>query len=502
MEPNLNYSVPAIFATDAYKLSHSEMYPEGMELLFSTWVPRSDRLARTTSRQLDGDNSVVFFGITQTMNKMESIFGEWFDRDTEEVVDEYIDFIKLFLKVTPNALQVERIRDLHELGYLPIKVLYLPEGTVTKTGVCQAVIFNTLPEFAWVTNYLETLFSTLQWNAQTVASIARNYRKLCDEFAELTCENNLHVDWQCHDFSMRGLSSLETSSTAQLGHLLYFNGTDTLPTLFEGQKLYEDFDIATFGSVPASEHSVMCAHGEMSETDTFRHIMKAFPVGIASIVSDTWDFWKVLTVTLPELKDEIMQRDGKIVIRPDSGDPVDIICGDANAEWGSPASQGAIQLLWDVFGGTVNAKGYKVLDQHIGLIYGDSITLDRAKRIFERLAANGFASSNVVLGVGSFTYQCNTRDTYGFAMKATGAIVSGEERALFKDPVTDDGTKTSFKGFLSTRYDEVRDEYYTVDRLTFDEAVFDPESAFIEHDFEFVSNTANSWEEVRWLARQ
>ena len=197
-----------------------------------------------------------------------------------------------------------------------------------------------------------------------------------------------------------------------------------------------------------------------------------------------------------------MQRDGKIVIRPDSGDPVDIICGDANAEWGSPASQGAIQLLWDVFGGTVNAKGYKVLDQHIGLIYGDSITLDRAKRIFERLAANGFASSNVVLGVGSFTYQCNTRDTYGFAMKATGAIVSGEERALFKDPVTDDGTKTSFKGFLSTRYDEVRDEYYTVDRLTFDEAVFDPESAFIEHDFEFVSNTANSWEEVRWLARQ
>lgn len=498
----MNYSVPAIFATDAYKLSHSEMYPNGMELLFSTWVPRSDRLARTTSRQLDGDNSVVFFGITQTLNKMESIFGEWFDRDTEEVVSEYIDFIQQFLKVTPNDLQVERIRDLHELGFLPVKVLYLPEGTVTKTGVCQAVIFNTLEDFAWVTNYLETLFSTLQWNAQTVASIARNYRKLCDEFAELTCENNLHVDWQCHDFSMRGLSSLETSSTAQLGHLLYFNGTDTLPTLFEGQNLYDDFDIATFGSVPASEHSVMCAHGEMSETDTFRHIMKAFPVGIASIVSDTWDFWKVLTITLPKLKDEIMQRDGKIVIRPDSGDPVDIICGDAAAEWGSPAHKGAIQLLWDVFGGTVNEKGYKVLDSHIGLIYGDSITFDRAKRIFERLAANGFASSNVVLGVGSFTYQYNTRDTYGFAMKATGAIVDGEERALFKDPVTDDGTKTSFKGFLSTRYDEARDEYYTVDRLGFDEAVNDPDSAFIEHDFEFSSNTANSWEEARWLARQ
>lgn len=498
----MNYSVPAIFATDAYKLSHSEMYPEGMELLFSTWVPRSDRIARTTSRQLDGDNTLVFFGITSTITKLEEIFSEWFERETADVVGEYVDFIVKFLKVQPNEVQVKRIRDLHKLGYLPIKILHLPEGTVTKTGVCQAVVFNTHPEFAWVTNYIETLFSTLQWNAQTVASIARNYRSLCDRWAAATCDDNLHVDWQCHDFSMRGLSSLEASSSAQLGHLLYFNGTDTLSCLFEGQKLYEDFDMSQFGSVPASEHSVMCAHGEMSETDTFRHIMKAFPTGIASIVSDTWDFWKVLTVILPELKSEIMQRDGKIVIRPDSGDPVDIICGDPAAEWGSPAHKGAIQLLWEVFGGTVNSKGFCVLDSHIGLIYGDSITLDRAKRIFERLAANGFASSNVVLGVGSFTYQCNTRDTYGFAMKATGAIVNGEERALFKDPVTDDGTKTSFKGFLSTRYDEARDEYYTVDRLTFDEAVFDPESAFIKHDFEFVSNTTNSWEEVRWLARQ
>lgn len=499
----MNYSVPAIFATDAYKLSHSEMYPDGMELLFSTWVPRSDRLARTTFRQLDGDNTLVFFGITQTLAKLEAIFTEWFDRPTSEVVAEYIDFIVQFLKVQPNETQVQRIKALHELGFLPVKVLHLPEGTVTRTGICQAVIFNTNPEFAWVTNYLETLFSTLQWNAQTVASIARNYRKLCDQWAEKTCDNNLHVDWQCHDFSMRGLSTLEASSSAQLGHLLYFNGTDTLSSLFEGQKLYEDFDMSQFGSVPASEHSVMCAHGEMSEADTFRHIMKAFPTGIASIVSDTWDFWKVLTVILPELKDEIMQRDGKIVIRPDSGDPVDIICGDPNAEWGSPAYKGAIQLLWDVFGGTMNDKGYKVLDQHIGLIYGDSITLERAKRIFERLAANGFASSNVVLGVGSFTYQCNTRDTYGFAMKATGAIVNGEERALFKDPITDDGTKTSFKGFLSTRYDEERDEYYTVDRLTFHEATNDVESAFIEYDFEFdrTEHALYSWEEARYHAR-
>jgi nicotinamide phosphoribosyltransferase len=324
----------------------------------------------------------------------------------------------------------------------------------------------------------------MQWNAQTVASIARNYRDLCETFAAATCDNNGHVDWQCHDFSMRGLSSLETSSSSQLGHLLYFNGTDTLPCLFRGAETYIDFDIAQFGSVPATEHSVMCAGGELSEQETFERIMRVYPTGIVSIVSDTWDFWKVLTELLPSMRDQIMARDGKLVIRPDSGDPVDIICGDPLAPYGSPEFKGAIELLWEVFGGEINSRGFRVLDSHIGLIYGDSITLERAKRIFERLQENGFASSNIVLGVGSYTYQHNTRDTYGFAMKATGAIVNGQERALFKDPVTDDGTKRSFKGFLSTRYSEENDEFYTVDQLTFDEVTSDPLSAFETFDFE------------------
>lgn len=495
----MNLSVPAIFATDSYKLSHSEMYPEGLELLYSTWVPRSDRIAREYGRQLPGTEGCVFFGITATIAKLNELFDAWFDRDCDDVLDEYVEFYEDFLKVTPSEEQVNRISHLHALGYLPVKLMYLPEGTVTKTGVVQAVIFNTHDDFAWVTNYLESLFSTLQWNSQTVASIARNYRTLCDLWADKTCDNNLHVDWQCHDFSLRGLSSLETSSTSQLGHLLYFNGTDTLPCLFEGKKLYSDFDVKNFGSVPATEHSVMCAGGELTERETFARLIKHYPTGIVSIVSDTWDFWHVLTVILPSMKDLIMERDGKIVIRPDSGNPIDIICGDPKAEWGTPAYKGAIQLLWDVFGGTVNSKGFKVLDSHIGLIYGDSITLERGKRIFERLAENGFASSNVVLGVGSYTYQHNTRDTYGFAMKATGAIINGEEHQLFKDPITDDGTKKSFKGFLSTRYDPLRDEYYTVDKLSFEEALNDPQSAFVEYDFEFglAECERPTWEQVR-----
>ncbi len=197
--------------------------------------------------------------------------------------------------------------------------------------------------------------------------------------------------------------------------------------------------------------------------------MDKFPKGILSVVSDTWDLWKVLTKYLPALKDQIMSREGKLVIRPDSGDPVDIICGlegkysyvEDKINKSEAEYKGVIELLWDVFGGTVNDKGYKVLDSHIGAIYGDSITLERAEAICKRLKAKGFASTNIVLGIGSFTYQYNTRDTFGFAVKATYGELTHiredsketweqtEPREIFKDPITDDGTKKSAKGLLA-----------------------------------------------------
>jgi nicotinamide phosphoribosyltransferase len=183
--------------------------------------------------------------------------------------------------------------------------------------------------------------------------------------------------------------------------------------------------------------------------------LEDFPTGILSIVSDTFDLWKLITEYLPANKEAIMARDGKLVIRPDSGNPVDIICGydpykrtnisDIKFE-PKPEHKGVIELLWDIFGGTINEQGYKVLDPHIGAIYGDSITLDRQIQIYERLEAKGFASTNIVLGVGSFTYQYNTRDTFGFAAK--GAWFQTDEAAydIYKDPITDDGTKKSLKG--------------------------------------------------------
>jgi nicotinamide phosphoribosyltransferase len=214
----------------------------------------------------------------------------------------------------------------------------------------------------------------------------------------------------------------------------------------------------------------MCAGGAEDEIETFRRILKAYPTGVVSIVSDTWDLWHVCTNILPRLKDEIMARDGKVVIRPDSGNPADIICGfkgdcyqdedgkwlmlEGDIEYPETVIKGVVELLYEVFGGTTSDEGYKVLDPHIGVIYGDSITITIAQDILERLEVKGFAATNVVLGIGSYTYQFNTRDSFGFAMKATNVTIKGVDTPIFKDPITDSGTKKSAKGLLCVGNDE------------------------------------------------
>ncbi len=203
------------------------------------------------------------------------------------------------------------------------------------------------------------------------------------------------------------------------------------------------------GSVPATEHSVMCMGTMDGEIETFhRLITDLYPNGIVSIVSDTWDYWKVWTEHLPALRDEIMARDGTVTIRPDSGDPVKILVGDPDAEPGSPAHRGSFELAWELFGGTINDRSFKMLDPHINLIYGDSITPERCEAICADLAAKGFVPTNV-FGIGSYTYQYNTRDTFGFAMKATAGVVDGELREIFKDPKTGSGLKKSARGLLA-----------------------------------------------------
>ncbi len=315
-----------------------------------------------------------------------------------------------------------------------------------------AVVENTDPRFFWLTNYIETLWSTEVWHSSTSATIAKKYRTVLDAFALETTGTTAGVEFQGHDFSMRGMTSLHSAVKSGAGHLLSFVGSDTIPAISYLEKYYgADIEGELVGtSIPATEHSVMCAYGNESETEAYRRLItEVYPSGFVSIVSDTWDYWAVLTEIVPSIKTEILARDGRVVIRPDSGDPANIICGTV-AEFGvgqSPEEKGTIELLWETFGGSVNDQGYKILDPHIGAIYGDSITIARAQDISARLKAKGFASTNVVYGIGSYTYQMVTRDTFGFAMKATWCKIDGQSVPIFKDPATDvNKVKKSLKG--------------------------------------------------------
>lgn len=205
-----------------------------------------------------------------------------------------------------------------------------------------------------------------------------------------------------------------------------------------------------------------------NELNMIRHLItETYPKGIVSIVSDTWDYWQVLSDYTVKLKDVILARDGKVVFRPDSGDPVRIVCGDPDAPIYSPAYKGSVEVLGEVFGYTVNSKGYKVLNPKVGLIYGDSITYDRAKAILEGLKAKGWSSENIVFGIGSYTYQNVTRDTHGFAVKATWAKINGVGVPIYKNPRTDNGTKKSHKGLLVV--DHINGKWETIQNLTEEE---------------------------------
>ena len=557
----------SILLSDGYKLGHNKQYPENTTLVFSNFTPRSDKHANP---QLQ-NKGVVVFGVQLMLQQLHEHFEENFFKTKErqefeilhptgfqealaqhelfKIKESVINPIKRELDMYLGTdYDVSHFEALWDLGYLPIEVRALDEGSICPIRTPMLTIHNTLPEFFWITNYLETIISNLLWKPMTSATIAKGYRDLLNAWALKTTGSTEGVEWQGHDFSMRGMDSLDAVVSSGLGHLTSFSGTDSLPAIWGARHYYGEEDFVA-GSVPATEHSVMCAGSKEDELGTFKRLMKTYPTGILSVVSDTWDLWNVITNILPQLKEQILSRDGKLVIRPDSGDPVDILCGTGtkykklkyfpegeilpsyfedylleevaentphgehgdveysqiysirgklykatihNISWDrhdkqyyyidmyekakitveeiedKPEFKGVVELLWDTFGGTVNEQGYKVLDTHIGAIYGDSITLERANKICNRLEAKGFASTNVVLGIDSYTYQYNTRDTFGFAMKATYVEKNGEGFEIFKDPITDSGMKKSAKGLVSVIANPLDGSPTLVDQCTWE----------------------------------
>ena len=463
-----------ILYTDGYKLGHHNQYPNGTTLVYSNVTPRS---CKYVPEAADG---AVVFGIQYFIKKylMQEFQKNFFDRPEEEVVARFKRRIDTFLG-PDNNVGTEHIRQLHQLGYLPIRIKALPEGTLCPIRVPYMTIVNTHPDFFWLTNYLETLISCELWLPVTSATHARLALKALKEHSERTgMEMNPFL---VHDFSMRGMAVLEAAIVSGMAHLTSFVGSETIPAI-EALEDYYNCDAATdlvAGTVPATEHSVMCAGGDVNEFDTYKRLItEVYPSGYVSIVSDTWDYWRVITDYLPRLKEEIMARDGRVVIRPDSGDPVDIVCGlytnpalnamhkngkfyvshvddpyDRMHEVTRAEFYGTYFLLWEQFGGTENRKGFKVLDTHIGVIYGDSINLERQKAMYARLEQKGFCASNLVLGYGSYTYQYNTRDQLGQAVKATYCEINGEPHEIYKNPKTDDGTKKSLKGLIRVEFE-------------------------------------------------
>jgi nicotinamide phosphoribosyltransferase len=444
------------------------MLAPGTTRLYGTWIPRSTKHAGKDI------NKIVSFGQQLVVKWLHEEFEQNFFGN--ENYDEAIQFIKDMSLYLGQPYDGKHFEELWDLGYLPIEIQALPEGIETNPNIPHMTFINTVDGFAWLTLYLETFISSLAWKASTSATLALAYKRRCYEWVMKTDPKNAWlIPWLCHDFSARGLDPYSQISSG-LGHATSFMGSDTLAVIPSARFFYnEPQDQVAIGSVNASEHSVSTTKiFTVGEKQMIIDWLKEFPTGILSIVADTFDLWKLITEYLqdPEVKELIMARDGKLVIRPDSGDPVDIICG-KNFPLGAtlsgsqiPESKGVIELLWDIFGGTVNKQGYKVLDSHIGAIYGDSINLERQLAIYERLTAKGFAATNIVLGVGSFTYQFNTRDTFGFAAK--GAWFEVEENGvkigynIFKDPITDDGTKKSLKGFQTVLINTITNDFEVI----------------------------------------
>lgn len=481
----------SMFLADGYKVGHYNMYQDGTEVVYSNFTPRSNKYAPK------GNNGKILnFGHQYAIRFIVEHFNEnFFNIRKEDVINDVKENFSAYLGTEYDTKHIE---ELHDLGYLPLEIRTLDEGTESAIKIPVLFLYNTDIRFAWVTNYIETILSNLLWQPLTTATNVLLMKRIVRDAVLRTDKDNLGaVDFMLHDFSMRGLTGLDATIGSGLAFASVSNGSDSLPVIKASQHYYDETSTPVF-SVRASEHSQMTAGGIEGEFKIYKELLSKFPDGILSLVSDSFDLWRVLTDYLPKLKDIIMARDGKLVIRPDSGNPTDIICGlnsysttdleeyhragknytdgsnyingmtdktVSENEW-----KGVVELLWDVFGGTTNEQGFKVLDSHIGMIYGEAINQNNIKEIFQRLEDKGFAASNCFFGQGSFSMQMVTRDTWGMALKCIAQQRNGKLIEIMKDPITDDGIKKSAKG-LTVVFKDENGEYYLKDQSTLKEVL-------------------------------
>lgn len=423
---------------DFYKAVHAEMLPQNITKSVSYFTPRMSRVKRW--------DKVVMFGLQGFIKEylIDYFNDNFFNIPLETVMSEYTRIMDNTLG--KNAYNPKKIEKLHNLGYLPIQIVALPEGTLVPMHVPMFGITNTHKDFAWLPQALESLISAEMWHIMLAATVGYTYRQIVNEYYDKTCDDDVSRARALGAFDFRGEECLQSATKAGAGWLLSFLNTATVPAIPYLENYYL-CDCAKepvgFGS-PSTEHSVMCSNFAVDgdEITLLRRLLtEIYPNTSFSAVLDSYDYWNVIDNILPQLKPEIMAHNGCMLMRGDSGDCVEVVTK-------------TVFKLWDIFGGTVNSKGYKVLDPHVKAIYGDSITVQRCEEIYRILMENGFACSNVALGVGSFSFQCIeedgilkpfTRDTFSSCIKATYCEIDGTPTPIFKDP-KDGGFKKSQKG--------------------------------------------------------
>lgn len=467
-----------LILTDFYKACHHAQYNEDLEYITSYYTPRMSRIKF---------KKVVVALIQSFIEEylIEKFNQTFFEMDKQSVLEHYKFILNETIGSRVANQASERVGELHDLGYLPIKISSMPEGTLIPMKVPILEITNTHPKFAWLVNALESLVSTSLWHGMISATVGYEYRKIANKWYEKTSDLKSARN-ALGDFSFRGQESVESAIKSSAGFLYSNLNTATVATIpYLGHYYKTALSEVGKGGV-STEHSVMCSNFSIDGDEvTFidKLITNLYPDGYVSIVSDSYDYWNVVDNIIPSLKEKILARDGVVGIRGDSGDPVEIVSGrrlknpDEDLNSLPLEEAGTVEVLWRHFGGHLNSKGYKVLNEKIKVVYGDSITQKRAEEIFSRLEEKGFSSECVSLGVGSFSMQAleddngnlqpYTRDTFGVAIKAThGVMKNGREIFILKNPKTDkDNFKKSLQGLVDVRVNEDGD-FFAVDNIS------------------------------------
>lgn len=404
------YNNNILTLTDSYKATHWKQYPKGSTKVYSYLESRGGKFDNTMFYGLQYFIKQYLSGQVVTEEKIQQAKKLW---DTHLGPG-------LF-----NESGWRHILDKHN-GHLPVRIKAVPEGTVVKTGNVLVTVENTDPEVPWLTNFLESILLQV-WYPITVGTLSREVKKNLINYLKKTTSYNPEeisgvVAFMLHDFGFRGVSSVESSGLGGSSHIINFMGTDTVPAILFAQEFYNTENPLAF-SIPASEHSTMTSWGEPFEVKAMENMLDSYPTGLVACVSDSFDiiracrdYWGTA------LRDKILSRDGRLVIRPDSGDPVQTL-------------KQIFHILWDKFGGITNDKGFKVLDPHVRVIQGDGVNYESISDICNMMIEEGFSIENIAFGMGGALLQKVDRDTQKFAFKCSSITINGEEAEVRKNPI-------------------------------------------------------------------